>query len=219
MIDLHTHTLFSDGELLPSELVRRAEMIGYEAVALTDHADSSNLDWVVPRIAQVCGDLNSRWKIRAIPGIELTHVPPEMIVGLAEKARSLGARLVLVHGETLVEPVPPGTNRKAIEAGVDILAHPGLITQEDILLARKQKVVLEISARKGHSLANGHVARMAQKFGVPLVLNTDSHSPDDLIPRGEALKVALGAGLGQDDFERMLQNSRRFVARMTRIPG
>ena len=214
MIDLHTHTLFSDGELLPSELVRRAEMIGYEAVALTDHADSSNLDWVVPRIAQVCGDLNSRRKIRAIPGIELTHVPPEMIGGLAEKARTLGARLVVVHGETLVEPVPPGTNRKAIEAGVDILAHPGLITQEDILLARKQKVVLEISARKGHSLANGHVARMAQKFGVPLVLNTDSHSPGDLIPRQEALKVALGAGLGQGDFEGMLQNSRRFAARM-----
>jgi len=215
MIDLHTHTLFSDGELLPSELVRRAEMIGYEAVALTDHADSSNLDWIVPRIAQVCRDLNSRWKIRAIPGIELTHVPPEMIGGLAEKARTLGARLVVVHGETLVEPVPPGTNRKAIEAGVDILAHPGLITQEDSLLARNQKVVLEISARKGHSLANGHVARMAQKFGVPLVLNTDSHSPDDLIPRQEALKVVLGAGLGQDDFEGMLQNARRFVARMT----
>ena len=215
MIDLHTHTLFSDGELLPSELIRRAEVIGYEAVALTDHADSSNLEWIVPRLVQVCGDLYTRWKIRAIPGIELTHVPPEMIGGLVEKARALGARLVVVHGETLVEPVPPGTNRKAIEAGVDILAHPGLITQEDILLARKQKVVLEISARKGHSLANGHVARMAQKFGVPLVLNTDSHSSDDLIPRQEALKVALGAGLGQDDFEGMLQNSRRFVARMT----
>jgi len=215
MIDLHTHTLFSDGELLPSELVRRAEMMGYEAVALTDHADSSNLDWVVPRIAQVCGDLNRRWKIRAIPGIELTHVPPEMIGGLAEKARTLGALLVVVHGETLVEPVPPGTNRKAIEAGVDILAHPGLITEEDIILAREQKVILEISARKGHSLANGHVARMARKFGVPMVLNTDSHSPDDLIPREEALKVALGAGLEKDDFEGMLQNSRRFVARMT----
>jgi putative hydrolase len=215
MIDLHTHTLFSDGELLPSELVRRAEMIGYEAVALTDHADSSNLDWIVPRLVQVCGDLNRWWKIRAIPGIELTHVPPEMIGGLAEKARTLGARLVLVHGETVVEPVPPGTNRKAIESGVDILAHPGLITEEEISLARKQKVALEISARKGHSLANGHVARMARKFGVPLVLNTDSHSPDDLITREKALKVALGAGLGPDEFEEMLQESRRFVARMT----
>jgi putative hydrolase len=215
MIDLHTHTLFSDGELLPSELVRRAEMTGYEAVALTDHADSSNLDWIVPRLVQVCKDLNAHWKIRAIPGIELTHIPPAMIGPLAEKARALGALIIVVHGETLVEPVPPMTNRMAIEAGVDILAHPGLITAEEVALARERKVALEISARKGHSLANGHVARLGEKHGAELVLNTDSHSPDDLISRGKALQVALGAGLRADDFERMLQNSRRLIARLS----
>jgi histidinol phosphatase-like PHP family hydrolase len=215
MIDLHTHTLFSDGELLPSELVRRAEMTGYEAVALTDHADSSNLDWIVPRLVQVCKDLNAHWRIRAIPGIELTHIPPAMIGPLAEKARALGARIIVVHGETLVEPVPPMTNRMAIEAGVDILAHPGWITAEEVVLARERKVALEISARKGHSLANGHVARLGEKHGAELVLNTDSHSPDDLISLEKALKVALGAGLRADDFERMLQNSRRFIARLS----
>jgi putative hydrolase len=215
MIDLHTHTLFSDGELLPSELVRRAEMTGYEAVALTDHADSSNLDWIVPRLVQVCKDLNAHWKIRAIPGIELTHIPPAMIGPLAEKARALGALIIVVHGETLVEPVPPMTNRMAIEAGVDILAHPGLITAEEVVLARERKVALEISARKGHSLANGHVARLGEKHGAEMVLNTDSHSPDDLISLEKALKVALGAGLRADGFERMLQNSRRFIARLS----
>ncbi len=215
MIDLHTHTLFSDGELLPAELVRRAEMTGYEAVGLTDHADSSNLEWIVPRLVGVCRDLNAHWKIRALPGIELTHVPPAMIGPLAQKARALGARLVVVHGETLVEPVPPMTNRMAIEAGVDILAHPGLITAEEVILARERKVTLEISARKGHSLANGHVARLAEKHGAELVLNTDSHSPDDLISREKALRVALGAGLGPDDFERMLQNSRQFLSRLS----
>ena len=215
MIDLHTHTLFSDGELLPSELVRRAQMTGYEAVALTDHADSSNLDWIVPRLVQVCKDLNAHWKIRAIPGIELTHIPPAMIGPLAEKARALGALVIVVHGETLVEPVPPMTNRMAIEAGVDILAHPGLITVEEVVLARERKVALEISARKGHSLANGHVARLGEKHGAELVLNTDSHSPEDLISRGKALQVALGAGLRADDFERMQQNSRRLIARLS----
>jgi len=216
MIDLHTHTLFSDGELLPSELVRRAEFIGYQAVALTDHADSSNLDWIIPRIVQVCRDLNAHWKVRAIPGIELTHLPPEIIGPMVEKARTLGARLVVVHGETMVEPVPPGTNRKALEAGADILAHPGLISEGEVLLAREKGVFLEISARKGHSLANGHVARLAQKCGASMVLNTDSHSPDDLIPLEKARRVALGAGLGEDDFTRMMQNSRRIVERLFR---
>ncbi len=42
MIDLHTHSFFSDGELIPSELIRRAEAIGYKAIAITDHVDSSN---------------------------------------------------------------------------------------------------------------------------------------------------------------------------------
>ena len=43
MIDLHTHTFFSDGGLLPSELARRARIAGYQALAFTDHADVSNI--------------------------------------------------------------------------------------------------------------------------------------------------------------------------------
>lgn len=214
MIDLHTHSLFSDGELLPSELARRAEVLGCRAVAITDHADSSNLDWIIPRLVQVCRDLNAHGQVRVIPGIELTHLPPALIGPLAIRARGLGAKIVLVHGETIVEPVPPGTNRQGIEAGVDILAHPGLIADEEVLLARDKKVFLEITSRKGHSLTNGHVARMAQKWGASLVLNTDSHSPEDLISREKALKVALGAGLRPDDFERMLENSLQILSRM-----
>lgn len=213
MIDLHTHSLFSDGELLPSELVRRAAAIGYQAVAITDHADSSNLDWVIPRVAQVCRDLNAYWQIRAIPGVELTHIPPDLISPLTLRARALGAQIVLVHGETIVEPVPPGTNQRAIAAGVDILAHPGLIAEEEVIQARGKNVFLEITARKGHSLTNGHVARLAQKVGTSLVFNTDAHAPDDLIFRDSALKVAMGAGLTSEDFERMLENARKILER------
>jgi len=213
MIDLHTHSLFSDGDLLPAELVRRAEVIGYRAVAITDHADTSNLDWVIPRLIQVCQDLNAHGKVRAIPGIELTHLPPALILSLTSRARALGAQLVLVHGETIVEPVPPGTNHQAIEAGVDILAHPGLISEEDVILAREKGVFLEITSRQGHSLANGHVARLAQTAGASLVLNTDTHLPGDLISREKALKVALGAGLKSVDFDQMLKNSWRLLSR------
>ena len=214
MIDLHTHTLLSDGELLPAELVRRAEDIGYEAIALTDHADSSNLDWIVPRLVQVCRDLNRHRPIRAVPGIELTHLPPEMMAATVKEARGLGAQIVVVHGETVVEPVPPGTNREAIEAGADILAHPGLITEEEVLRAKEKNVFLEITARKGHSLGNGHVARLAKKIGARLVLNTDTHTPDNLITRNFALKVVMGAGLEAEDLERMLENSRGFLSRL-----
>ncbi len=52
MIDLHTHSLFSDGELVVSELARRAEAAGYRFIAVTDHADRSNVDLIVPRLVR-----------------------------------------------------------------------------------------------------------------------------------------------------------------------
>jgi histidinol phosphatase-like PHP family hydrolase len=208
MIDLHTHTLFSDGVLVPSELVRRAVMKGYEVIAITDHADSSNLDFTIPRVSAACRELNRRWNIIALPGIELTHIPPETFAELTQKARSLGAAIVVAHGETLVEPVHPGTNRAAIEAGVDILAHPGLITREEAELAARKGVHLEISSRKGHSLSNGYVARMAVEAGAKLVIDTDTHEPGDLIASEFAETVLRGAGLTADRIAAAFGNSK-----------
>ncbi len=211
MIDLHTHSLFSDGVLVPSELVRRAVMKGYEVIAITDHADASNLDFAIPRVAAACKELNSRWKITALPGIELTHIPPETFAGLTERARSLGAVIVVAHGETLVEPVHPGTNRAAIEAKVDILAHPGLITKDEAALASRNGVCLEISSRKGHSLSNGHVVRIAAETGAKLVIDTDTHEPGDLITDDFAEMILLGAGLKRELTSTVFRNSRELA--------
>jgi putative hydrolase len=211
MIDLHTHSIFSDGELVPSELARRAAFKGYRAVAITDHADHSNFDFIIPRIIEVCDRISSHGSIVALPGIEITHVEPADIKKLAKDARKLGAKIVVVHGETVVEPVIPGTNRAAIESPIDILAHPGLITEEEVRLAAENSVFLEISTRKGHSLTNGHVAMLAQKCGAKLVLNTDSHSPDDLTDRDMARIIAAGAGLSDDEIDAMFKNSEYLV--------
>jgi histidinol phosphatase-like PHP family hydrolase len=215
MIDRHTHSLFSDGVLVPSELVRRAIMKGYEFIAITDHGDASNLDFTIPRVAAACRELSSRWKITALPGIELTHVPPETIAELTARARSLGAAIVVVHGETLVEPVHPGTNRAAIEARVDILAHPGLITQEEAALAAKNGVCLEITTRKGHSLSNGHVAKIAAETGALLVIDTDTHEPGDLVVDEQARDILLGAGMSRERADVVFRNSRDLATRAT----
>ena len=211
MIDLHTHSLFSDGVLIPSELARRAEDAGLKGIGITDHGDSSNIDFIIPRIVSVAIDLNRFMGIKVIPGIELTHVPPPLISECARRARSLGARIIIVHGETIVEPVAPGTNRAAIDADINILAHPGLITEEEVLSAKERGILLEISARKGHSLTNGHVAKLAVKAGAKLVINTDSHDPSDLINRNQALKIVCGAGLTENDFNMMQQNASDFL--------
>jgi putative hydrolase len=211
MIDLHTHSIFSDGVLIPSELVRRAEVLCIKAIAITDHADASNLDFIIPRIVAVTEALNEIKHIKAVPGIELTHIPPSHIGPLAEQARSLGAKIVVVHGETIAEPVMLGTNRAAVRADIDILAHPGLISDEEVVMAAENGIFLEISARKGHCLTNGHVAKLAKKHGAKLVLNTDAHEPSDLIDDQQAKQIVLGAGLSEADFDRMQKNSESLL--------
>ena len=212
MIDLHTHTLLSDGELLPSELVRRAQVKGYTAIALTDHVDSSNIDFVLPRIVKVSKILNKDWDIFVIPGVEITHAPIKEIPSLVKFARKNGAKIVVVHGETVMEPVIEGTNRCAIEAGCDIVSHPGKIKEEDVSLAEKRGVALEITTRKNHSLTNGHVYNLAKRFNTKLVLNTDSHSPDDLISDIDATRFLTDLGISKDEIEAIFGNSKNIVS-------
>ncbi|MGV8175284.1 MAG: histidinol phosphate phosphatase domain-containing protein [Methanothrix sp.] len=194
MIDLHTHTTFSDGELIPSELVQRAKVLGYTVIGITDHADYTNIEHIISCVSKA-KYLEEALDIRVLVGAELTHVPPSEIGPLAAFARSLGAEIVVVHGESPVEPVRPGTNRAALEAEVDILAHPGFITIEEAEIARDNNVCLEITSRAGHNITNGHVVRMAKLAGANMVVNTDSHSPRDLISSERAVEIAMGAGL------------------------
>ena len=87
-----------------------------------------------------------------------------------------------------MEPVAPGTNAAAIHADVDVLAHPGLITEALVNEAKLKGVLLEITARQGHCLTNGHVAKLAKQSGAKLVINTDTHSPANLINSDTAKK-------------------------------
>ena len=201
MIDLHTHTLFSDGVLLPAELIRRCEAKGFRGLVITDHADYSNIEMVIPNVLRACKEIAAVSKIKVHGGVELTHLRPEHIKSMVKRARDLGAFIVLVHGETITEPVMPGTNRAAIEAGADVLAHPGLISESDVKLARDCGTRLEVSGRKGHSFANGHVVKMAKKVGARLVFGSDSHTPDDLLGRDQAERIARGAGMEDNDVQ------------------
>lgn len=211
-LDLHTHSFYSDGQLGPAEILRRVEVLDYAVVAITDHADSSNLEAGLERLSRFMEAEATAFGVRLIPGVELTHIPPRDIPRLARRARELGA-LVVVHGETPVEPVAPGTNRAAAGCpDVDILAHPGLLTEEEARLAAESGVYLELTPRRGHSWGNGRVARLALEAGARLLVNTDAHGPGDYLGHDQALKVALGAGLSEDQAREALgANPRRLL--------
>jgi len=216
MIDLHMHTLLSDGVLLPSELIQRAYSMGYRAMALTDHVDMSNIDFVIPRIVNVIREISEFTPLTVIPGAEITHVPPKLIPVMVKKARDLGAKIVVVHGETLAEPVAAGTNRAGIEAGADIISHPGLISPEDAILAKERGVALEITTRKGHSISNGHLAKIALETGVLLVINTDSHAPEDLITLERARMILRASGITEKNTDHTIANSEKLLYKIGR---
>lgn len=216
MIDLHVHTTFSDGVLIPAETARRARVAGYRALCYTDHADHSNLALVLDNILRFVKQCGPHAGIELFAGVEITHVPPPLIPDIIDEARARGAQLVVVHGETLVEPVEPGTNLAAITGGADILAHPGLITPEEAALAADKNVHLELTTRKGHSLSNGYVAQMAREHDARLVIDNDAHAPGDFVNRELRAKIALGAGLSLVECEMAENNSRRIVERLMR---
>jgi len=214
MIDLHTHSFLSDGDLLPSELVRRAKVKGYRIIGISDHVDITNIEHVVSSMLKLSNKMEFYEGITILPGVEITHAPKGLIKEMITMARRLGIFYVVVHGETIVEPVQEGTNREAIEGGADVLAHPGIITEADVALAKEKGVLLEISGRRGHSLGNGRVGMLAKQIGAPLVFNTDAHGSSDLVTEEEARKVIVAAGLTADDFYTMQQNALDFVKRV-----
>lgn len=215
IIDFHTHTFFSDGALSPAEHIRRAMVSGYKAIGITDHVDYSNFENVYDSIKKMTTQINeSGWDIIAIPGIELTHVPALKINDITKKAKEIGIKLIVVHGETIVEPVEKGTNRAAIEAGVTILAHPGLILEEDVKLAAKNGVYLEITAKKGHSLTNGHVFKLARKYNAKLVLNSDAHIYTDFLTPPFAESVLRGCGMEEENIFSLKESMELLLEKM-----
>ena len=216
IIDLHTHTFASDGVLLPSELIRRAIAAGYRAIGITDHGDETNLEDLLQRAIQAAQVWAENVNIVVIPGVEITHVPPDRIPALAARARELGAKVVVVHGETVTEPVAPGTNAAAVRCpDVDILAHPGLLSEEDAAAAAQNNVYLEITARMGHSAANGRVASVAAKAGASLLFGTDTHSPGDLTTVEHARKILMAAGIAEGNIDIVFGNAERLLKRIT----
>lgn len=207
MYDFHCHTTFSDGELIPTELVRRMAAAGYTDMAITDHADFSNVEMLVAAVKKVKRSAKC-YGISLLAGVELTHVPPEEIDELAKYAKTLGADIVVVHGETVVEPVAEGTNTAALSSDyVDILAHPGMLSAADAKLAARNGKFLEITSRHGHNRTNGHVLSEGRRAGASFVVESDIHSPDDIISEKMRYIVARGAGMTDDEAVSVLNRS------------
>ena len=220
LYDFHSHTFLSDGVLSPLELIRRAAVRQYAAIAVTDHTGPGSLARIIKEVSKDCELARSQWGIIAIPGVELTHLPAVAIDDVARKAKDLGAWLVVVHGESPVEPVEEGTNLAAVKSrSVDILAHPGHMTLKVAELAAKNNVFIEITTRRGHCITNAHVAKMAVEAGALMLLNSDTHDEDDLLSDQVTKDVLRQAGINSLKFKQILEsNPLKLLQRIRRLP-
>jgi putative hydrolase len=215
LYDFHTHSFHSDGELSPLELIRRARVNGYQVIGITDHLAIGSLERVIKEVSMDCDLARKYWDIVALPGVELTHLPPQAIDEVARKARRLGAQVVVVHGESIAEPVAEGTNMAAVQSAyVDILAHPGLITDEAAAIAAKNGIFLELSGRKSHSSTNRHVALVAEKTDARMLVNSDAHDEDDLLTDEKVDKILEKAGVEARRQEILVQNPRLLMEKI-----
>lgn len=216
--DFHMHTIFSDGALLPAALAYEAAERKHATIAITDHIDPSNLEHAIAALTKFVKELGNNLPLKVIPGVEISYLPPNLIKDYAKKARRLGAKIIVVHGESPIEPaVPKGTNRAALQLKglVDILAHPGYLNEEEAILAKVNNIYLELSARKGHRKGNRHVVKMAKQFGAKLLINTDSHSEKDLITQHQAYLLARDLGLKKEEAIKVIRdNPRELIKRI-----
>lgn len=214
--DFHTHTFLSDGENSPIELIRIACANGYSVIGITDHVSYSNIDYVIEAATKDCALAKRYWGITAIPGVELTNIPSESIGEIAKYAKENGAKLVVVHGESISENVETGTNHNAVNSDyVDILAHPGLITVDEAKEAAGKGIYLEITCKGGHCLTNGHVVKIGRKAGVKFLINSDSHVHKNLYSGDMQTKVAKGAGLEENEIKEIFEvNVKEFLKKL-----
>ena len=128
-VDLHSHTLFSDGILTPAELVRLARTNGVRTLSVTDHDHVGGIDEAL--------EVGTAAGIEIIPGIELsiTHAEFEDIHLLAYYFAwhdpHLQARLesFRVARETRAERILERINAKLVQEEREPIAYDAVKAQ------------------------------------------------------------------------------------------
>jgi len=121
VVDLHTHSLCSDGALSPTDLVIRAHAAGVQVLALTDHDSVAG----VPEASKAAAELG----MQLLPGLELStlwkgfsvHIiglgvdihHPGLVAGLARQAEARGERAKAI-AERLEKARRPGAYEAAL---------------------------------------------------------------------------------------------------------
>ncbi len=180
------------GRLDASSALHYAVLAGLRFAALVLPYSRNSIN-ALPELAKDIRRISLYANVEACLAVELRHIPPAILPSVAEEARACGADMILVYGETLGDQVAEGTNFAAVEAGADLITHPGLIDEKTAAYAAEKGVALEFTSCPRHALSNAHTAAMALRFGCPLVRGSAAEKPGEITPRSAWPAIIQGS--------------------------
>lgn len=216
--DLHVHSRWSDGVISIDDMVERIKKYNYEYLAITDHSTSNyygrGLDNKrIQDKAKYINELKSRFKeFTILMGSEIDirgdgkmDYPDSIIKELEIAIGSMHSSFLNSKAENTARAISAVKNKY-----IDFIGHPtGVVfgnrapyfidIERLIRAAAVHDKALEINSYYLRMDLNEQNIKRASETGVKLVINTDSHRPNNMDMMRLGVDMARRAGLEKKD--------------------
>ncbi|MEZ4462111.1 MAG: DNA polymerase/3'-5' exonuclease PolX [bacterium] len=216
--DIHMHTVETDGRGTIEDMVKAAQALGYDYIAITDHsqavavANGMDPDRFAQHIERIRDVDAATDNFTVMPGIEVDILKDGALDMTHDLLKNCDWVVGSIHSHFNLKP-DEMTRRliEAIQTGLlSCIGHPtgrilggrdGYDFDFDAVLAAcaAKGVALEINGSTGRLDLNAELAHRAKTHGVKLVLGSDAHSTRGLDDMFFAVQQARRAGLTAGD--------------------
>lgn len=180
MIDLHTHSVYSDGASTPLQLVTHAKELGISAISLTDHDSISGVKETV--------ELGKKLGVEVIPGIELSVISPKELHILGYfidiDNDELNEALVRVRESRLKNNLKVLENLRKLGFDINIEEVRELAGKKIVGRAHFAKLMTK----------KGYVSSVKEAFDLYLAQGKPGYCSDRLLSDKKAIRLIKNAG-------------------------
>ncbi len=224
--DLHLHTKYSEGRESLEIMVKKAEAMGYEYIAITDHSRSRRIarglqiDTLKKQWKEI-EKLSKRFRMKILRGSEVEILKDGSLDYPDEILKELDIVVGAIHsGFAASESEMTGRIVTALEnRHLDILAHPSgrLLGKREAYsvnfvnvfeVAAENGKVMEINCQPSRFDLNDELILRAKECGLKFCISTDSHKVSDLAFMRYGLGQARRGWLEKEDIVNTYPYSR-----------